>query len=118
MPISPENKKLYPKNWPIIRQRILYASDHKCEFCGLRNHIIGYRDDNRNFVECNGNPGEIINTSEGDKKIMKVVLTIAHLDHDPTNNHRSNLKALCQQCHNRHDAKHRAISRQQRKKGR
>lgn len=36
-----------------------------------------------------------------------VVLTVAHLDHDPANNgesgNRPNLKALCQRCHLNHD---------------
>ena len=40
-----------------------------------------------------------------------IVLTIAHLDHDPRNNDAANLKALCQRCHNRHDAKDRAKNR-------
>lgn len=39
---------------------------------------------------------------------VKVVLTIAHLDHDPTNNEGWNLRALCQRCHNIYDAPHRA----------
>jgi 5-methylcytosine-specific restriction endonuclease McrA len=35
-------------------------------------------------------------------------LTIAHLDHTPENCAAENLKALCQKCHNKYDAKHRA----------
>jgi len=38
-------------------------------------------------------------------KKMRVVLATAHLDHDPGNNRSSNLKALCQRCHLRHDRK-------------
>ncbi len=34
----------------------------------------------------------------------KVVLTVAHLDHDTTNNRFSNLRAMCQKCHLTHDA--------------
>ena len=33
-----------------------------------------------------------------------VVLTIAHLDHDPTHSDDDNLKAMCQRCHLRLDA--------------
>ena len=33
-----------------------------------------------------------------------VVLTIAHMDQDPGNNDRANLRALCQRCHNRWDS--------------
>lgn len=37
---------------------------------------------------------------------IKIVLTIAHLDHDITNNDASNLKALCQKCHLNYDKDH------------
>lgn len=50
---------------------------------------------------------------QGGKKI-KIVLTIAHLDHDPRNNHPGNLAALCQLHHNRLDAKMRADRRRMR----
>jgi hypothetical protein len=36
-------------------------------------------------------------------RTTRVVLATAHLDHDPTNNHPRNLKALCQRCHMLHD---------------
>lgn len=38
-----------------------------------------------------------------------IVLTVAHLDHDPSNCAEDNLKALCQRCHNRYDAKMRRL---------
>lgn len=34
----------------------------------------------------------------------RVVLTVAHLDHDTTNNRFSNLRAWCQRCHLTYDA--------------
>ncbi len=34
----------------------------------------------------------------------RVVLASAHLNHDPGDNHRRNLAALCQRCHMLHDA--------------
>ena len=36
----------------------------------------------------------------------RVVLAAAHLDHDPSNNRRRNLKSLCQRCHLIHDRPH------------
>ena len=48
-------------------------------------------------------------------RMVDIVLTIAHLDHDPSNNDPDNLRALCQQCHNRHDVEHRRQSRRSRK---
>lgn len=86
MPIRPENKERYPKNWKDIRASILERANNKCEFCGIANYTIRE----------NGS---------------RVVLTIAHLDHTPENNDPSNLRALCQKCHNTYDAPHRAETR-------
>lgn len=104
MPIKPENKKLYPKNWIEIRNRILDRAFHHCEICGIDNHAIGYRDKEGLFNEYSHHYAP---DYYDDKKLFKIVLTIAHLDHDPTNNSFDNLKAMCQCCHNRYDAKHR-----------
>ena len=85
MPIKKENKALYPANWKEIREDILARAQNKCEFCGVRNHII--------------------------RRNAFIVLTIAHMDHRPENCAPENLKALCQLCHNQYDAKHRAENR-------
>lgn len=90
MPILPENKKRYPANWNDIRKKILERANNKCEFCGIENYTI----------KPNGS---------------RVVLTIAHLDHTPENCDPENLRALCQSCHNKYDAKHRAETRKARK---
>ncbi len=87
MPIKAENRERYPKNWKSeIRPAILARANNRCEFCGIENYAIRE----------NGS---------------KVVLTIAHLDHIPENCEPSNLRALCQRCHNRYDAAHRAETR-------
>jgi 5-methylcytosine-specific restriction endonuclease McrA len=44
-----------------------------------------------------------------------VVLTTAHLDHDPSNCDPANLRAWCQRCHNTYDAPMRAERRRARK---
>jgi cytochrome c553 len=36
-------------------------------------------------------------------KTIRIVLTVAHVDHDTANGERSNLAALCQRCHLNHD---------------
>ncbi len=89
MPILPENKKRYPANWKDIRKQILERAKNQCEFCGIENYA----------------------TSKTGKR---VVLTVAHLDHTPENCDHSNLKALCQKCHNKYDASHRAETRRTR----
>ena len=41
----------------------------------------------------------------------RVVLAAAHLDHNPRNNRRRNLKSLCQRCHMIHDRPHHLTQR-------
>lgn len=101
MPIRPENKKLYPKNWKQIRKDILQRANNRCEFCGVENYAEGYRDKDGNFIISEGVQQEA-DTIDGEK-IIRIVLTVAHLDHDPQNNDYNNLRALCQRCHLRHD---------------
>jgi 5-methylcytosine-specific restriction endonuclease McrA len=91
-PISPENRARYPKDWPAIRARILARAGNKCEGCGVANGTW------RERADC-----EFLH--------VKVVLTIAHLNHVPEDCRPDNLRAWCQRCHNRHDAKHRAANR-------
>lgn len=57
MPISKENRKLYPKNWTReIVPRILKRAGFKCEKCGLHQYSVGYRDQDGRFVP-NGGSG-------------------------------------------------------------
>ena len=45
------------------------------------------------------------------RKPIRIVLTIAHLDQDITNNDHKNLMALCQRCHIIWDKKHKQKKR-------
>jgi hypothetical protein len=119
MPIK--DKSLYPKNWKEIRAQILERAGHRCEECSLPNYcwILRHKD-GRNWppngwkndsAMTEGIGGEWIPEifeNEDDAKLIKIVLTIAHLDHNPQNNDPSNLKALCQMHHLRHDKDHHA----------
>lgn len=89
MPISPENVARYPKDWRAISQRIKARAGQRCE------SVPGQ-------PACEAKQGER-------HPITKaiVVLTVAHLDHQPENCADENLRALCQRCHNRYDQKHR-----------
>lgn len=109
----------YPANWkseivPRIRER---AGDC-CEFCGLANGVTVYsvglqiKQDGRYKIkkiwistESDLKRLEPIRHWE-DPKQVKVVLTIAHLDHDETNHDvpDDRLAALCQYCHLNYDA--------------
>lgn len=85
MPIKPENRHLYPPFWRKLSAHIRFVrANNCCEVCGAVNR----------------EPHPVTGS--------KVVLTVAHLDHDPTNNRFSNLKAMCQRCHLTYDAPHHA----------
>lgn len=118
----PIDYKKYPKNWKTeIRPSILiraggFAHSPKvaacCENCGLRNYDIGVRNEDGSFrlehpanshMEAKRLLNQFNLRGMNTKRII-IVLTVAHLDHDIKNNDLANLKALCQLCHNRHDA--------------
>ncbi len=84
MPIK--DKSLYPDDWRQIRIRILDRAHDRCE-------------GSPTYPDCradNYRPHPVTGS--------KVVLTIAHLDNDPTNCRDENLKAWCQRCHLTYDA--------------
>jgi hypothetical protein len=137
MPIRPENKGRYPANWKEIREGILKRANNHCEICGVPNYfrVIRFEDSirweypqwwfYREYVSgCRHAPEEylaeqIIGSLEyrddpyreakyRQARLVKIVLTIAHLDHTPEHCEPENLKALCQLCHLSYDAKRKA----------
>lgn len=106
----------YPPNWLAeIRPRIMKRAENKCEVCGLEHKQTVYSV--RFYVRENGrykwrsiwfrNEQDAKRESNGNYKPVKVILTIAHLDHDEQNHNvrDDRLKAMCQICHLRYDAK-------------
>lgn len=97
MPIRPENRARYPRNWRQISDRIRFGrANFRCECrgeCGRRTHEG--RCPNRHGQPAYGTGS-------------KVVLTVAHLDHTPENCHGDNLRAMCQGCHLHYDRDHHA----------
>lgn len=84
----------YPANWfTEIRPTIIARANNCCE-------------GSPKFPECraeNYKPHPVTGS--------KVILTIAHVDHDVENNDANNLRAWCQRCHLAHDEGQRANSR-------
>ena len=117
MPIRPENRGLYPQNWPEIRARIIQRAKNRCEFCDVPNHWAIYRDIRGQWYSV---PPGVRNDkwhngwNGARHKIVRVVLTIAHLNHDPRDCRDENLTALCQRCHNRLDIADRIAGRRRR----
>jgi hypothetical protein len=92
MPIRPENRERYPKDWKAISRRIrIDRAGDRCECAGECGDDHGGRCAALNKVP-HPDTGSI------------VVLTTAHLDHVPENCGDENLRAMCQRCHNRYDA--------------
>lgn len=98
MPIRPENRARYPKDWRQIVERIRARSGNHCEGSPA-------------YPDCrveNGQPHPLTGST--------VVLTVAHLDHVPENCGDDNLRHWCQRCHNTYDAPKRAAGVAERRK--
>lgn len=121
MPIRAENRDRYPKDWPQISARVRERAGNRCVACGAPNGVLI-----RRGHTCDGYPlwreasasayengysaitgAEVadtgIDTCDWGKPV-RVVLTVAHLDHQPENCAENNLRAWCQRCHNTYDA--------------
>ena len=120
MPIKAENRARYPKDWPAISQAIRDRAKHCCEFCGVPHNELGGRSPNGTWHKATPKgekllrlewptPGEQWHCVGYDKplRIVRIILTVAHLDHTPENCAPENLRALCQRCHNVYDMPHR-----------
>lgn len=80
----PMQRALYPADWPAISRRIREREGDTCKFCGVANRA------------------PVVSQRTG--RSYRIVLTVAHLNHDPADNRDENLAALCQPCHLRYDA--------------
>lgn len=100
----------YPENWKDeIRPRILKRDGYRCRVCMVGQRWYGYRDNKGQFIRTESR--EPVFGMSTNSKIIRIWLSVAHLDHDTWNNEDSNLKSMCQQCHNRHDRHHRSANR-------
>ncbi len=88
----PVDWKLYPPNWKAIALQVKDGSGWKCQDCGK---------------QCR-RPGERFDTHQR-------TLTVAHLNHDPSDCREENLKALCAPCHLRYDSSHHTETRKNKK---
>jgi len=91
MPIDMRN---YPENWKEISLSIRHdRAGGQCECmgeCGINHSGRCEEMDHQPAQQFRG----------------RVILTVAHLDHDTHNNDPANLRAMCQRCHLRYDLAH------------
>lgn len=110
----PIDYKQYPKDWKQTRQRILERENNKCKFCDVPNYEIIYRPIKGNMKWEIAPEGMICESDLFDGvKFTKIILTIAHLDHDKLNHQVSDdrLAALCQRCDLLYDMDHHVSNR-------
>lgn len=108
----PCNYADYPPNWDEIRERILTRAKHCCEDCFIRNKEVVRKSDRQiphpsdlyryhDLIRRDYSPQQAMQIMG----FTKIILTIAHLDHDKENWEVTDdrLRALCQKCHLQHD---------------
>jgi hypothetical protein len=102
------DKSKYPENWPAISLQVRTEAGNRCEGCMVANYAEGARDCagmwwSKDRIEA-ASP-ELLRRwfDPATFKLTRIVLTVAHLDHDRANGERGNLTPLCQRCHLGHD---------------
>jgi hypothetical protein len=97
MPIRPEYRRFYEgEPWQATRRLVLRRAGDACECQGECGKHEGYRCARANYSDYRNARGVIV----------RVVLTIGHLDHDPTHHDPERLRAFCQECHLGYDHRH------------
>ncbi len=136
MPIKPENRARYPKDWAAISAGIRDRAGHRCEFvdrgvrCRACQYAVGNwerRDGLWRWMPTSGNgphdaAGQGLDWPSlqrltyaearafaadqdwgtehlGGQPMIVIVLTVAHLNHQPEDCRPENLAALCQRHH-------------------
>lgn len=138
MPIRADLKHIYnsPEWKEVIRPRILERAKNRCEFCGKPNRTDIYQIvdrakrrmywiepiilDSGTHTHLIDHTGRLLATDAdalplAPGYVVRVVLTIAHLNHTPDDMRDENLAALCQWCHLNHDFGHHQLTRTARK---
>ncbi len=140
MPIKPENRARYPKDWATISLAVKERAQYRCEHhddagrCKARQYAVGHWERRRNIVtrserwlwvgacgnaehDCAGGglrwpsgdrwtfaearqfAAESFEANPDDPKPLVIVLTVAHLNHQPEDCRPENLSAMCQRHH-------------------
>jgi hypothetical protein len=135
MPIRPDLGHFYRGPvWRAIRRRIVeraggkfsangnYLGGAQCEQCRAPDRLriergpFGTWCDWPVWCDCHGETLRgPIRFRKAQRRSLIIVLTVAHLDHDPEHGQDANLKALCQWCHLNWDRLHHAETRKTRK---
>lgn len=123
MPIKPENRALYPKDWPAISRAAKERAGWKCQHpgCVATQYSIGiwwrhegvWKWAEQYPPEPTWKAARQVAAEAfwevqhvGGEPCIVIVLTVAHLNHDPTECRPENLAAMCQRHHLAYDHDH------------
>jgi hypothetical protein len=102
----PIDYKEYHTEWKRISKEIREREGNCCKFCGIANGSIIRTIDRLAATKEDLDKYDAyraVKFSHGPAlkaaQLTKIVLTVAHIDHDKDNNDFNNLAALCQRCH-------------------
>lgn len=130
MPIRADLRHFYDRTWRLVtRPRILARAENRCEQCNVPNHstvkrIRGFWLEEgaswalgafRRWRTADGGDWSAELDPPGRRRKVRIVLTIAHLNHQAGDDRDENLRAWCQWCHLHHDLVHHAETRAIRK---
>lgn len=117
MPIRPEMKDRYPKDWKLRSKFVRFVRGKGlCENCGAPHGLIVIRTgEGTEWRHTNMADLCALQAGEDVPGAVKIILTTAHVyDHRPEAASLLNLAGWCQLCHNRHDNKMRRENRKAR----
>jgi hypothetical protein len=92
--------------WKAQRERLLERCDHKCERCRVPNHERVIRADQGSWQLTTArwyHPDHLPPRAWKRIRTAYIVLTMAHLTHDPLQCDDADLAMLCQYCHLHYD---------------
>jgi hypothetical protein len=125
VPIRKDLRKFYGREWrTVTRPRILARAHDRCEQCCVPNgakvarlagwwsNCPGYWSDEKGRRQSGA--GRFFRIA-GQLHWVRIVLSVAHLNHVAGDDRDENLKALCQYCHLHFDAAHHKETRATRK---
>ena len=114
MPIKAKDRAMYGKAWREVRKVVLARADDACEClgeCGADHAGANAATDLGGSLRCGAPNGLTVERERRNPAVwwqqgeagecyrVKVVLTVAHLNHTPGDDRLDNLRAFCQRCH-------------------
>lgn len=100
----------YHPDWKdVIRPAILKRDNYTCRVCGIRHKSTVYKMSSGAYMECDEFTAEWARNAG--KRVFKLSLQIAHIDHNKMNNEPENLIALCPRHHAKMDSEHKRFVR-------